>query len=174
MRCCPTYPVPAVRVVVRKRTSIALAVTRTLLVITSENFARDALSLMGSGGLPAAKGDEAISSDAISPATTLVGRGVPPFPRSLQHGWATVVLQDSGAADVSLKALSTSAEQAQQDAAELSRIADEKTTVSLGPIRMQVAESIAFRGEGKYVKGERRVSLGELQMLLGMLSSNMD
>ena len=168
------YPVAAARVVVRERTSVVLAVTSKLLVITAEKYARAALSLMGSGGLPVPRADEAASGEAISPATSLSARGVPPLPRSLKHGWATVVLRRSGDALVSLRALSTSAEQAQLDADELSHIADAQTTVHIGPLTMQVAESIAFRAEGTMVEGERLVTLGELQLLMGFLASNVE
>ncbi len=72
-----------------------------------------------------------------------------------------------------LEGISNSPEQARLDADELTQTVDQATMVKIAIVRVRVAEPIPFHAEGERVKGKCRVTLGELQMLLGMLSSRM-
>ena len=98
---------------------------------------------------------------------------MPPLPPTLQQGWATVELLPAGDAMLALDGVSTDPAQAKLDADELSRITEEATTVKIAIVRVRVAQPIKFHARGNRIQGKRRVTLGELQMLLGHLSSRM-
>jgi hypothetical protein len=162
------YPVPAARVSVRGRKSVVLAVNDTILVVTSEAYAKGAAELRTSGGLPDPDGAAAVVSSANNPSETLKARYAPAIPPTIQHGTAEVTLSKDGGAFVTIVGQSTTPEQARADAAELTRNVDEATSVKVSVLRIRMFEPIAFVAEGDQVKGERKVSRAELERLVGL------
>jgi hypothetical protein len=162
------YDFPAARVKVRDRTSVVLAVTASLLVVTSDRLARSAAELSHSGGLPEPDGAEALSAEVAQPASTLKARGVPPIPKTLSHAHATVTLVDGGSADVAIDAESTDPEQARADAKALTKEIEDATTIRISIIKVRAFEPITFEAEESTVKARRRVTQGELETLLGL------
>ena len=163
------YDFPAARVKVRDRTSVVLAVTPTLLVVTSDRLASGAAQLRASGGLPEPDGPEALIADVAQPASTLKAHGVPPIPKTLSHAHATVTMVKGGAADVAIDAQSTNAEQARADAETLTKEIEDATTIKIAIIKVRAFAPVTFEAEESVVKARRRVTQGELETLLGLV-----
>jgi hypothetical protein len=162
-----TFGFPAALIVVKKRKSVVLAVTPTLLVVTSEAYASAASSLKDAGGLPEPTGPEALVADAEQPSTTLEARRAPAIPKTISHAHATVVLGDDGGADVAIVGDSSDPEQAKQDAADLTKAIEDATTVKISIIKVRAFEPVAFEADGSQVKAQRHVTQAEMQTLLG-------
>src|SRR5690606_960079 len=96
------YDFPAAKVVVRKRQTVEMAVTPTLLVVTSPKHAQRAASLSESGGIPNPVNYAAIVADASQPSTTLKAKGVPPVPKTVHHLYAELTLRADGSADLAI------------------------------------------------------------------------
>ena len=145
------YPVPAARVSVRGRKSVVLAVNDTLLVVTSEAYAKGAAELRTSGGLPDPEGAAAVVSSANNPFETLKARYAPAIPPTIQHGTAEVTLSKDGGAFVTIVGQSTTPEQARADAAELLELVrqqEEREANALAAIAEGKVDSF-YMGAGK-------------------------
>lgn len=162
------YPFPAVKAVVRKRQTVVLAVTPTMLVVTSPKHARKAIPLANSGGIPDPANEAAIVADANEPSTSLESPGVPPVPRTVHHLYAEVTLRTDGGADLKIDGESSDEAQAQADAAQLTQDIEKASTVNVAIFKFKAFEPIPFTSEGKMVRARRRVSKGELDSLLSL------
>ena len=162
----PDYDVPAARVEVKGRESVIIAVTPTVLVVTSEPYAKAAKRLIGTGGLPEPEGPAAIIATADQPAVTLDAPRVPPLPPTLSTARAEVTFEKGGGADLSIEAQSTTPDQARADAVELTRTVDEATSVKISVLRVRMFKPVAFRSDGDKVIARRKLSRAELDQLL--------
>lgn len=162
------YPFPAVKVVVRKRKTVVMAVTPTLLVVTPPKHAKRAASLQQSGGIPNPTNEAAIVADADQPSSSLEASGVPPVPKTVHRLYAEVKLNADGGAHLAIDGESTSETQAQADAAQLTKDIEEASTVNVGFFKLKAFEPIAFTSEGKMLKARRKVSQKELDALLSL------
>jgi hypothetical protein len=162
------YPVPAARVKVRRRKSVVLAVTDTVLVVTSEAYAPAAAELRTTGGLPAPASEAALVAHVNEPSETLKGRRAPPIPKTIQDATAEITFGSDGGALVTMDGKSASPEQAEADAAELTSTIDAMTSMKVSVVRIRMFEPIAFHAEGDRVKSERKVSKAELERLVGL------
>ena len=162
------YPVPAARVSVRGRKSVILAVNDTLMVVTSEVYAKGAAVLGKTGGLPMPNGKAAVTARANKPSESLKAKYAPAIPPTIEHATAEVTLGNDGGAFVNVVGQSTSAEQAKADATELTHNLEQAASVKVSVVRIRVFEPIAFHADGDQVKGERKIARSELERLIGL------
>jgi hypothetical protein len=162
------YPFRAARVIVRQRKTAILAVTPTLLVVTSPTFAKPAARLRESGGLPEPKGPEAIDAHADQPHTSLKLRGVPRVPPTVEEIDATIVLQADGSADLSIDGASKSEVSAQADAAKLTEDIEKASYVDVWFAKARMFDPVVFKAEGNMVRARRHVTQQELDMLTSL------
>lgn len=163
----PELGVLAAKVKVRGRSSVVLAVTPTLLVVTSDDFAQAATALSATGGLPDPTGPEAVIARADRPSETLKVARAPRVPKTIQRAEATVTMASDGGADVTIVGQSTTAEQAKVDAEALTKAVDEATTVKVSIVKIRAFEPVTFTAAEDRVEGRRHLSSSELNTLLG-------
>jgi hypothetical protein len=167
------YPFPAAKVVVKKRNTVVMAVTPTLLVVTSPKHAKRAATLQNSGGIPDPTNEAAIVADANQPSSSLKAPGVPPVPKTVSHLYADLTLREAdGSADLVIDGKSTDEAQAQADAQQLTADIEKAATVKVALFKFQAFEPFEFTPDGNMVRARRRVSQKELDSLL-MLAAMM-
>lgn len=159
--------VPAAKVNVRGRSSVVLAVTPTLLVVTSDDFATAAAGLASTGGLPEPTGPEAVLARAVQPSETLKAHRAPRVPKTISEVKATVTMAADGGADVLIIGQSTNDSQAVADAKELTEAVDRATTVKVSIVKIRAFEPVTFTADGDRIEGRRHLAGGELNTLLG-------
>lgn len=163
-------PYPTAIVYVEKRRSLVAAVSPTMLVITSPELEKKVEPLAGASGLPEPAGDEALSAFVSEPRQTLDNpQGTPPIPATIAFVEGTVTFQANGDADVHIEGKSANPAQARDDAKEINDTITEATSAKMGPVRVQVVKPIVFAAEGDELKGDRKVTLAEMQTLVGLL-----
>jgi hypothetical protein len=173
--------VPAARVTIRgQRGVIALIGSEApgekdddpaFVVILPEEHAAAAKQFVGTGGFADPDGTETAIAYAVDPSNNLkVPRG-PRIPPSLRTARAKVVLLQGGGADVAIDAQSTSAEQAAEDAAALTRSVDDATSVKVAFIRVRFFKPVAFRAEESVVRGDVHLEAADLDRLLGLANT---
>ncbi len=167
-RWLESYPFPAAEVMVRDRHTAVLAVTPTLLVVTSPQHAKRAAALSESGGVPDPVNQAAIVADANEPSTSLDAPGMPPVPPTMHHLYAEVTLRDDGGADLAIDGESSTDTQAQADAAQLTADVEKASTVNVAFFKFKAFEPIVFTSEGTMVHARRTVSKTELDALLSL------
>lgn len=163
----PELGVLAAKVKVRGRESVVLAVTPTLLVVTSDDFANAATTLANSGGLPDPVGPEAVSAQVERPSATLKAPRAPRVPKTISRAEATVTMAPDGGADVLIIGQSTDTKQAERDAKALTKEVDRATTVKVAIVRIRAFDPVRFTAADDRVEGRRHVTSGELNTLLG-------
>jgi len=162
-------PYPAAVVVVEERRSLVAAVTPTLLVITAPQLREQTRTLMASPGLPEPQGAEAVYAFVSEPRKTLGHpKGTPPIPETLAFAEATITFQDNGDADLHVEGQSADTAQARADADEINEAIMDATSTKMGSVRVQVIQPIVFEAEGNMLKGDRHVSLAEMQTAVGL------
>ena len=162
------FDFPAARVFVKERKSIVMAVTPTLLAVTSEPYANSAAKLAASGGLPDPTGPEAVIANAEQPSATLKAPRVPDIPESLSAARATVTMNESGGASVDIEADSSDKEQAKKDAETITKMIEEATTVKVAIIKIRAFSPIKFTAEGSKIKASHVVTKKEMATLLSV------
>jgi hypothetical protein len=160
--------VPAVRVDLRGRKSVLLAVRPTLLVVTSDRFAKEAAKLSDTGGLPEPTGPEAVVAVADQPSKTLKVRRAPRVPKTIARAEATVIVAPDGGADVHVVGDSTDPQQAKKDAAALTKAIDRATTVKVSIVKIRAFDPVRFKAVESRVEGRRHVTPAELSMLVSL------
>jgi hypothetical protein len=161
-------PFPSVRVMVRQRKTVVMAVTPTLLVVTSPAYAKGAARLRDSAGLPEPSGPQAIEAHADQPSTSLKVQGAPQVPPTVARVDATIVLRDDGGADLAVDAQSKDEAQAKADAAKLTEDIDKASYVDMWIAKARVFEPLVFVAEGSVLRARRRVSKSELDALVAL------
>lgn len=164
------YGFPAVKVVVRKRKTVVMAVTPTLLVVTAPKHAKRAASLENSGGIPDPANAAAIVADADQPASSLEAPGVPPVPPTVRRIYASLTLLEGGDADLVIDGESSSETQARADADQMTKDVEKAATVNVAFFKIKAFEPIPFTPDGNMVRARRRVTQKELDMLLSLAS----
>lgn len=89
------------------------------------------------------------------------------IPETIGSFAVRVVLRDDGGADVHASGLSTSEEQAQQDAAALTQAIESATSVRLGALRIRMFRRVVFAAKGRRVEAMEALTAKELSMLIG-------
>ncbi|HHH27011.1 MAG TPA: hypothetical protein ENK57_01500 [Polyangiaceae bacterium] len=163
----PELGVLAAKVKVRGRESVVLAVTPTLLVVTSDDYAKAATALAATGGLPEPGGDEAVRVRAERPSETLKAPRAPRVPRTISEVEATVTMASDGGADVLIVGQSTNPAQAKADASALTEAVDRATTVEVAIVKIRAFDPVTFAAVDDRVEGRRHLSWNELNTLLG-------
>lgn len=161
--------VPAARIVVRGLPRAVVVPRAGLLVVLPEALVKEAARFAKSGGLSDPEGPEAAIATAVSPRDTLRAPRVPSFPATVSLATARVVLGKDGSAEVALDALSSSPEQAAEDAAEMTRAVEAATTVKVAFIKVRFFEPIVFEAEGEHVKGKLALAPSDIDKLLGFV-----
>ncbi|MEM6791775.1 MAG: hypothetical protein AAF715_29925 [Myxococcota bacterium] len=162
-------PYPAVQVRYEGKQSLVLAVSPTVLVVTSPALREAARSLKDVSGLPAIEGEEALRVAIDQPKQTLDNpRAEVPIPGSISKADATLTFRDDGDADLHVEGQSTDAARAEEDAAQLTKTIDEKTSVKAGPVRVRVVEPVVFGAQGDRVVADRQITLKEMKTLLAL------
>jgi hypothetical protein len=162
---------PVAKVTLRGKTRMVALPTPTLLVVLPEEHAASAAKFVGSGGCRDPEGREAAVLTAEQPSETLKAPRVPPIPETLSTARATVTLTPDGGADIHVEAKSTSPEQAQKDAAELTSEIDRATSVKVSILRIRMFEPIAMKPDGDKVKGHRHLTAQEIDRIIGFASA---
>jgi hypothetical protein len=157
----------AARVKIKGRESIIMAVTPSLLVVTSEHYANAAKKLAETGGLPEPDATEAVLAEADQPYKTLKASRAPKIPSTITHAKATVTMKKDGSADLIVVADSSDAAQAKKDAAALTKAIDKATTVKISVIKIRAFAPVEFEAEGSQVVADRHVTKSELSTLIG-------
>lgn len=168
-RLLPELGVLAAKVNVRGRQSVVLAVTPTLLVVTSDDFAQAATTLASTGGLPEPTGPEAALAHVDRPSDTLKAPRAPRIPKTIHRADATVTMAPDGGADVVIVGQSTDAAQAVIDAKALTEEIDRATTVKVAIVKIRAFDPVKFAATEDRVEGRRHVSSSELNTLLGFV-----
>jgi hypothetical protein len=162
-----SYDFPAARVKVKGKKSVVMAVAPNLLVLTSARYAKAAASLSESGGLPEPTGEEALIATADEPAKNLDSKDLPKIPDTVSNLRADVTLADDGGADVAIDGESSSPEQAQKDAEELTKNVDDKTSIKMSVLKLRLFDAPKFEADGSKIKSRRKLSQAEIERLLG-------
>jgi hypothetical protein len=157
--------VPAAKVMIRGRKSVVLQATPSLLVVTSDGFAKAAAALASTGGLPEPDGGEAMKASAERPSENLKVRGAPRAPKTLSRADATVTMTPDKGADLLVEGQSTDPKQARADAAALTAAIDDATTVKISIVKIRAFEPIRFAPDGDRIVGKRHLTQGELGTL---------
>lgn len=164
-------PYPTAIVYVEKRHSLVAAVTPTMLVITSPAMKEKVGTLSGASGIPEPIGEEALSAYVNQPRATLDNpKGTPPIPATIAYAEGTITFQPNGDADVHIEGKSANPAQARDDAKEINDTLIEATSAKMGPVRVQVVKPITFAAEGDMLKGDRKVTLAEMQTIVSLAS----
>lgn len=162
-------PYPTAIVYVEKRHSLVAAVTPTMLVITSPAMKDKVKTLAGTSGIPEPTGEEALSAYVSEPRATLENpKGTPPIPATVAYAEGTITFQANGDADVHIEGKSANPAQARDDAKEINDALIEATSAKMGPVRVQVVKPITFAAEGDMLKGDRKVTLAEMQTIVSL------
>ena len=120
-----------------------------------------------SGGFPDPIGAEALVVFAFDPAKTVRGpRAQFPLPPTLGVGVATITLTVDGGAEIGVDALSPNADQARKDAATLTKLIDDATSIKVSALRVHFVDPIVFRADGEHVRGRRTVPASEIDSAL--------
>lgn len=163
--------VRAVRVTIKGRTRVVAVIEPSFLVVLPESKARDAVRFAGTGGFPDPKGQEAATLAAVDPARTLKAPNAPRVPSTIASLNALVTLAPDGGADLDIEGPSTSPEQAQADAAELTASVERATTVRVAILKIRVFDPVTFVAEGARVKAKRHITSTEVDRIFGLLSA---
>jgi hypothetical protein len=163
--------VPAVQVTLRGHALVVATVEPSFLVVLPEAKGREAKRFIGTGGFADPTGPEAAIATAIDPARTLAAPHAPRVPATVSSLKALVTLAADGGADLAIDGPSTSAEQAQADADELTDAIERATTIRVAILKVRVFDPIKFGAEGDRVKAKRHVSPEEVDRLFGLLSA---
>lgn len=168
----PDVSVPAAQIRVRGESMVVATVAPNLLVVLAEGKASELHRFAGSGGLPEAQGEEAAVATAVEPARTIHG---PPFriPPTIGNARGMITLTADEGADLHVEGESTSAEQAQLDAEELSQSIADVTTVKIAIVKVKLFEPVQFEADKKLVKGDRHLTRAELERIFGLVASSM-
>jgi hypothetical protein len=164
------YDFPAAVVKVRGRKSVVLAVTPTVLVVTSPAYEKAAAALAGTGGLPEPDGPEALVARSEQPSDTLKLDPVPPIPATISEARVGIIMAEDGGADVAIEGQSTTPDQAKADAETLTKQVDDATTLKVSVIKVRAFDPVVFTADGSLVKAHRRLTKTEIETLVGFAS----
>jgi hypothetical protein len=112
-----------------------------------------------------------VVAQAIDPSDSLNAGRMPPIPETISNTTARVRLLADGGANVSIEGQSTSPEQAEQDAATLTKSIDDATSVKVSVVRIRMFEPVKFHADGSNIKANRALSKSDLGRLLGLLET---
>jgi hypothetical protein len=162
------YDFPVARVKVKDRKSVVLAVTPTVLVVTSPAFfEKAALALTGTGGLPEAHGPEALVAQTEQPSETLKAPRVPPIPATISKARMEIVMAEDGGADIAIDGDSTTPEQAKADADTLTKEVEDATTMQVAVFKVRAFDPVVFTSDGASIKARRHLTKTEIETLVG-------
>jgi hypothetical protein len=137
-------------------------------VLLPEDREKDLSRFTTSGGFPDPIGAEALVMFAFDPSKTLHNGRYASFdvPDTLAAGVATITLTVDGGAEIGIDALSPNAEQAKKDAATLTKILDDATSIKVSALRVHFVDPIVFNADGEHVRGRRTVPASEIDGIL--------
>jgi hypothetical protein len=159
---------PEAKVELRDGTTrlIGLVEPRWIVMLPPEHE-KDLARFEKSGGFPDPIGAEAMVVFAFNPAKTLVGpRAQFALPPTVELGVATITLTVDGGAEIGVDALSPNAEQARKDAATMTRLIDDATSIKVSSLKVHFVDPIVFRADGQHVRGRRTVPASEIEQAL--------
>ncbi len=164
-------PFPAVRVQKKRFSGVVAFLEPRFVVAVPEDLVGALGSFAKTGGLPDPAGPEAAHLTAIDPGRTLRARGAPRVPDTISHGNATVILNRDGGVTVDAVGQSASAEQAPDDARQLTKNIDNATSVNLGIVRIRAFRPVVFAPRGDQIVSKVDLSRAEVDQLLGLAST---
>ena len=137
-------------------------------VLLPEDREKDLSRFTTSGGFADPVGAEALVVYAFDPSKTLHNGRYASFdlPATLSSVTATIALTVDGGAEIGVDALSSNAEQAEKDAASLTAILDDATSIKVSRLKIHFVDPIVFRADGEHVRGRRTVPASEIESIL--------
>jgi hypothetical protein len=124
-----------------------------------------AIQFVGSGGMPPPEGKEVVVLFGEEPALTVPSL---PWPPSLRQATIVAEADKLGGARVTFEAESSDAAQAAIDAENMTRDAEDATTIDLWFVKLRVLGPFLFRSAGARVRGEIRLNRDELEWVVAM------
>lgn len=158
----------AIRTTLNDEPYVVTRVGARTLVALPENDQAAAASFAGCEGLPAPRGTEAIDAFAFEPSVTLAD--TIEWPESIQEARISIELSKRGAS-VDFVAVSTSAERASHDAAQLTAKLNDLVGVDLFLFKMPLIDGLRFVAQGKEI--EMTTSFNRTQIDLAMAIANL-
>lgn len=166
-------PFPAATVRTKGRSGVIAFVAPKFLVAVPNELVGDLGRFERTGGLGDPKTEKAALVVIDQPSETLKGTGTPKLPASISQARVHVDLQSHGGAALTLEADSSDPQQASADASHLTSLIDRLTSIRLGILTVRAFKKVDFTTEGSLVKSRVELTKSELEMLLGLIESQL-
>lgn len=147
-------------------TSVVATFPRTGMFVALPTWASARLvEFSEAGGLPNPRGSEVARFFAFRPQDSLARP--PEWPPTISAAQAEISFDESGGADVLFQATSTSAEQAEKDAAVMEKTLDDLLHIHLGSWQIPIFDPIHFHPDGSVVRMEAHLLASDVEWILG-------